>query len=97
MPDRIDLANVTGMKYQPSISSCWTGSGTIVIQSSDKILPEIRMRVGGAESVYAALREVRIQLECLHRPPVHTRDLLLLLRSFILGIAHDLCVLLCSS
>ena len=55
------------------------------------------MRVGGAESVYAALREVRTHLECLHRPPVHTRDLLLLLRSFILGIAHDLCVLLCPS
>ena len=71
MPDRIDLTNVTDMKYEPNISSCWTGSGTIVIQSSDKIVPEIRMRVGGAESVYASLREVCTHLDCLHWPSVH--------------------------
>ena len=72
MPDRIDLTNVTGIKYEPNISSCWTGSGTIVIQSSDKIMPEIRMRVGGAESVYASLREVRTHPDGCNRPSIDT-------------------------
>lgn len=37
MPDKIDLTNVTGMKYEPNMSSCWTGSGTIVIQSNHQV------------------------------------------------------------
>jgi hypothetical protein len=37
MPDKIDLTNVTGIKYEPSISSCWTGSGTIIIQSNHQV------------------------------------------------------------
>jgi hypothetical protein len=62
MPDRIELANVHDIRYEPNMSSCLTGAGTITICSSHSEMPEIKMKVGHAQAIYSSLTEA-----CTHR------------------------------
>jgi hypothetical protein len=62
MAEKIDLTKIKDIRYQPSLSCCLNGRGTIVINSSDDDFPEIRLSLSDAQSVYMVLKEVPLLL-----------------------------------